>query len=145
ILPEQQNGIWSVAFSPDGRLLASGQADGVVTLWDLASEHYLWSNAAHGGRQVPALAFSPDGELLVSGGEDARIQLWEVSSGELLGTLSGHTDVIQSVAFNAEGLLASSSLDRSVKVWQFGSRGTAARCLSTLQGHSGWVWSIACG
>ncbi len=145
VWPEQDHEVWSVAFSPDGSLLASGSAAGLVTVWDLSGEQCLWRSAAHGGTPASSLAFSPDSELLASAGHDARIQLWEVSSGAQLGALSGHTDVIQSVAFTAEGLLVSGGFDRSVKLWQIGPRGEAGPCVGTLQGYSGWVWGLACG
>ena len=142
---ERPSEVRSVAFSPDGQRLASGYADGIVKVWDLASEQCLWSIAAHHGSAASSLAFSPNGELLVSGGEDATIMVWQAASGEHLSILSGHTDPVLSVAFNAEGLLASGSFDGTVKLWQVGHRGKASRCLSTLQGHTGWVWSVAFG
>src|SRR5207248_226835 len=121
---------------------------GIVKLWDHASEQCLWSVSAHHGSAVPSLAFSPDGAWLVSGGADATIMVWQASSGQHLCTLTGHTDMVRLVTFNAQGLLASGSFDYTVKVWQFskiGHTGVAAQCVDTLYGHSGLVWSTAFG
>ena len=148
VWPEQHQEVWSVAFSPDGRWLSSSYGDGIIKIWDHASGQCLWSVAAHHGSAITSLAFSPDGELLVSGGEDATIMLWRASNGEPLGTLSGHTDAVQSLGFNAQGVLASGSFDRTVKLWRLGKvghTGEAAQCVGTLFGHTGWVWSTAFG
>ncbi len=140
---EQHCELWSVACSPDGLLLACSQRDGTIKVWDIASEQCLWSITAHKGLPVPSIAFSPDSTLLVSGGEDGTIVVWEANSGEHLSTLSGHTNKIFSVTFNGEGLLASGSHDRTVKLWKI--RREAAQCLCTLQGHANWIWSTAFG
>src|SRR5205823_536368 len=138
--------IWSLTFNPESTRLISGSYDGLVKVWELRSGqcvstlqgHSIWirSLAMHPAGQllatcsqhaVHSVAFSPDGELLVSGGQDARIMVWEASNGVRLSVLSEHTDMVQSVAFNAEGLLVSASFDRTIKLWKVGGGAGAAQ------------------
>jgi hypothetical protein len=81
----------SVAFSPDGRLLASGSADKTIKLWEVATGSLVRTLSGHTD-SVSSVAFSPDGRLLASGSSDNTIKLWDVASGSLVRTLSGHTD-----------------------------------------------------
>ena len=69
-----------------------------------------------------ALMFSPDGKTLASGDRNKVIYLWNAHTGEEKTTLSGHTDIIRSIAFNPDGkTLVSGSLDSSVLVWEINS------------------------
>jgi WD40 repeat protein/serine/threonine protein kinase len=105
----------SLAFSPDGDLLAAGSTRGTVRVWE-----------ARGWRELPRLdnaqvvltvAFSPDGRrLAVTSGKELR--LWDPRTGRLLRTLRGHTDYVITVAFNPDGRwLASAGYEGEVKVW----------------------------
>lgn len=138
---EQSREIWSLAFSSDGQLLASGDANGGIEVRDIIDEQRIWS--VTGGSAIPSLVFSQDSELLVSAGADASIIVWHTSSGKHRNTLSGHTGSVRSLALNKEGLLASSSFDGTVKLWQVDK--SEAQYLSTLYGHTHWVWSTASG
>jgi WD40 repeat protein len=129
-----------VAFSPDGRLLASGGADAKVKLWEVASGQEVRTLRGHKAL-VWSVAFSPDGRLLASGGADSTVKIWEVASGRTVRTLSGHNSwVISSVAFSPDGrLLASGSGDNTVKVWEVAS----GQEVHTLTGHTNVVKSVA--
>jgi WD40 repeat protein len=81
-----------VAFSPDGRLLASGSTgQQMIKLWDVASGREVRTLKGHTD-WVWSVAFSPDGRLLASSSYDWTVKLWEVASGSLVRTLTGHTD-----------------------------------------------------
>ncbi|HEX6483190.1 MAG TPA: NB-ARC domain-containing protein [Ktedonobacteraceae bacterium] len=133
------DGVWSLAFSPDGSLLASSSDDSDVRLWDSSSGDCLRILRDHTNR-VRSIAFSPDGSTLASGSDDATIRLWNIHSGRCLQTLAGHTDRVWSVAYSPDGkLLASGSTDQTVRLWDTDT----GSCLATLPGHSDWVRSVA--
>jgi hypothetical protein len=111
-----------VAFSPDGRHLASGDLDGKVTVWDARTGDKLRTIPAH-VRRVGALAFSPDGRYLATGGrEDRLVKVWQVSTGQLLHNLPKHSNGVEGLVFSPDGKrLGSASLDRTVQLWDFTS------------------------
>jgi WD40 repeat protein len=129
----------AVAFSPDGKLLASASLDRTVKLWDASSGAALQTLEGHSD-SVSAVAFSPDGKLLASASHDRTVKLWDAGSGAALQTLEGHSDSVSAVAFSPDGkLLASASHDRTVKLWDAG----LGAALQTLEGHSGSVSAVA--
>ncbi|KAI4599626.1 hypothetical protein KJ359_001723 [Pestalotiopsis sp. 9143b] len=129
----------SVAFSADGRRLASGSSDDSVKLWDAESGDCL-QTFKHHFHHVGSVAFSADGRRLASGSNDDTVKLWDAESGDCLQTLEGHFLPISSVAFSADGRrLASGSSDDSVKLWDAES----GDCLQTFKHHFHHVGSVA--
>jgi WD40 repeat protein len=104
-----------VAFSPDGKTLASGSDDNTIKLWDVATGKEQATLKGHTA-WVASVAFSPDGKTLASGG-DTTVRLWDME-GKELATLKGHTKGVNSVAFSPDGkTLASGSQDKTIKLW----------------------------
>jgi WD40 repeat protein/serine/threonine protein kinase len=127
----------ALAFSADGRRLASGSHDRAVKVWETASGQVI--RTLQGDSMVWSVAFSSDGKRLAA--NDGRtVKLWDLASGKVVATLQGHNDQVTGVAFSPDGkLLASGSNDRTVKVWDVAS----ARELHTLRGHRGPAGRVA--
>jgi WD40 repeat protein len=118
-LAEKHGQIHRAAFSPDSKILATVNFDGVVALHNLTTRdsRVLYDPHTIIDRAF-CLAFSPDGTTLAIGQQDGRTALWDVSTGRIQQVLSGHTDFIASLVFSPDGMtLASSSADRSVRLW----------------------------
>jgi WD40 repeat protein len=92
----------ALAVSPDGKIVASGGADGAVRLWEIASGKELARIEGEGGG-IKALAFSPDAKTLLSAASDGTLGLWDVASGKSLRHFRGARDALNSIAFSPDG------------------------------------------
>jgi WD40 repeat protein/tRNA A-37 threonylcarbamoyl transferase component Bud32 len=110
--------VWSVAFRPDGRRIASGSGDRTVKVWDAATGQLFHTLTGHSD-VVHSVVYSPDGRTLFSAGADRTVKLWDAATGQLIRTLStGHLGTVNCVACSPDGRrLASASDDQTVIVW----------------------------
>jgi WD40 repeat protein len=132
-----------VAFSPDGELLASGDAGGSVHLWARKKGTTLHRLEEH-TRTVTQVAFRPDGAVLASAGLDRVIFLWNVREGKREGTLHGHTDTVSALCYAPDGkLLASGGWDQTIRLWGLATDAPADKPAVVLAGHAGPVSALA--
>jgi WD40 repeat protein/serine/threonine protein kinase len=130
----------SVAFSPDGRSLASGSDDHSVRVWDLATAKQRHLLQAH-ARPVWSVAYSSDGKLLASGSLDGTIMLWDAGQGQRVRVLTGHCREGTLIAFSPDGrLVAAGTSDGGILFWN-ARTGEAERKLPGL--HQGLVRCVA--
>ena len=131
--------VFSVAFSPDGRLALSGSSDNTLKLWETASGRLVRTFRGH-SKAVFSVAFSPDGRQALSGSYDNTLKLWETTSGRLVRTFEGHTNWVWSVAFSPDGRYAlSGSEDKTIKLWEISS----GREIRTFKGHAAAIIAVA--
>ncbi|MBE8965702.1 hypothetical protein IQ277_05445 [Nostocales cyanobacterium LEGE 12452] len=130
--------VLSVALSPDGKLLATGDQHGQIHLWQMADGKNLLTFKGHEDF-IWTVTFSPDGKTLASGGHHGLVKLWDTQTGKCLKTLDKHTGIVWSVSFSPDGqTLASGSQDTSIRLWDV----HLGECLKVLHGHTGWVCSV---
>ncbi|KAJ5890788.1 NACHT nucleoside triphosphatase [Penicillium subrubescens] len=130
--------VYSVAFSLDGRLLASGSWDKTIKLWDTTTGALQQTLEGHSD-SCRSVVFSPDGSQLASGSCDKTIRLWDTATGALMQTFEGHSDSCKSVAFSPDSqLLVSGSEDKTVRLWN----STTKALQMSLHGHRGAVYSV---
>ena len=119
-----REGVYSVAFSPDGQWIAAGAGDGNVHLWDILRDNVAWVTRSfrHTDR-VYSVAFSPDGTVLAAGAADGTVKLWDMSTGQAIDTKIEQPGAIHSVAFSPDGRrLAVGGAGRTLALWDIKER-----------------------
>jgi dipeptidyl aminopeptidase/acylaminoacyl peptidase len=133
--------IYGLAFSPDGKTLATSSYDKLIKLWDLETGKEIRTLKDHIDA-VYAIEFTPDGKRLVSGAADRSVKVWDTASGRRLYTFSEATDGINTVAIDPTGrLVAAGGLDKSVRVWRMDENG--GELLHSLTAHEDAILKLA--
>ncbi|NEO99716.1 MAG: NACHT domain-containing protein [Symploca sp. SIO2E9] len=138
VFTENFGGILSVAFSPDGKLLATGDMNSEIRLYQVGDWQPLLTLRGHTD-WVTSVTFSPDSSILATSSADQTIKLWNLNTGKCLRKLQEHDQGVWAVTFSPDGnLLASGSDDKTIKIWNT----STGQCLKTLQGHDLMVRAV---
>jgi WD40 repeat protein len=134
--------IWSLAFSPDGKTLAAGSYQ-TVQLWDVESRMPARKLAGHAG-PVRCLAWSRDGAQLAAGGgrpgEVGEVRVWSAADGGAISSMTGHKDVVEGIAFTADGqVVLSAGMDEKALVTEVAGR----KVVQSLMDHTNRVVAVA--
>jgi len=142
VLTGDTNSVYSVDFSPGGKILASASADGTIRLWNVTTGRQFGEPLTGGTGEVNSVAFSPNGRVLASGSDDRAIRLWNVATGREIGKpLTGGTGPINSVAFSPNGkIVAGGSADHTIRLWNVA---TDTETGKPLTGDTGPINSVA--
>ena len=120
-----------MVFRPDGKQIASGDLDGRIWVWDVATGKDLLSLEGHTAK-VSALAFSPDGKRIASASRDDTVRVWDVATGKDLFALKGESNFVDSVAFSPDGARVTlEAWNYSIRLWNFDTR----KEVLTFKGH----------
>jgi WD40 repeat protein len=141
----QEGTIWDLAFSPDGKKIATvgglglGQAT-KAQVWDTATGRRLYTVTGHDERfQIGGVTWSPDGKWLATASHDLTARLWDGETGKPFRVLRGHGSAVRSVSFSPDGTrLATASYDQTVKLWA----PLTGELIATLKWHTNQVTSV---
>ena len=138
VLANHSRGVWTVAFSHNGELLATAGADGTARIWDPATGKQLRSFEGH-AREIRGVAFSRDGKSLATASYDGTARVWDVKTGGSK-RFEGHSHYVRGVAFSPDGsLLATASQDKTAILWETHTATPKAH----LKAHTLPVWDVA--
>ncbi len=131
--------VTSLAWSPNGKRIASASADRTVQVWDAATGRHVFIYRGHAAG-VSAVAWSPNGKYLASASADNQVQVWEAISGHAIFTYQGHVSGVNAVAWSPNGkYLVSASADNQVQVWDV----TTKQVAFTYRGHATGINAVA--
>ena len=142
----QSTDVMTVSFNTDGSRLASGRRDGVIQLWDVATEQLLQTFRGHVDA-ISSVSFSPDGFSIASTSKDATVRLWDVATGQQKRLLAGYKGTVWRVKFYPNGLPLAIDLkgdigapdDENIRLWDLRTCQVEKR----LTGHAAWVTGIS--
>ncbi|NET25313.1 NACHT domain-containing protein [Okeania sp. SIO1I7] len=135
IFMEYMNIVRSFAFTPDSKLLATGDESGKIHLWQVADGKKLltWEGHTH---IVRSIKFAADGQTLVSASSDKTVKFWDMTSSKCLKSLSIDPNFVFYTALSPNlKILATGSIDGTTQLWDIGN----GKCLATLEGHTSWI------
>ncbi len=133
-IPAHRDIIYTLAFSPDGKTLASAGYDRVIKLWNIAKIDTPLHTLQDHSDTIYSVAFSPNGKLLASGSADRAVKVWDAANGKRLYTLSDPTDWVYAVAWSPDGTtLAAGGVDKSIRTWH--ATATEGKLLNSVFAH----------
>jgi WD40 repeat protein/tRNA A-37 threonylcarbamoyl transferase component Bud32 len=133
------SGVTAVAWSPNGKRIASASFDKTIQVWDATTGGNVYTYRGHADGVI-AVAWSPDGKRIASAGFDKTIQVWDATTGGNVYTYRMHASAVYAVAWSPDGKrIASASDDKTVQVWDVTTGGNAY----TYNGHASSVYAVA--
>ena len=138
---DSNSAVWSAAWSPNSKIIASGSCDGIVNIWNVYDGRILRTFSGH-GKMVLSVAWSPDGEMIASGSVDGAVRICNIKDERILHTFFGDSHFwarsVLSVAWNPGGTMIASASDYAVRIWNVRD----GRLLHILSDHGGLVDSV---
>ncbi|PPQ99530.1 hypothetical protein CVT24_005320 [Panaeolus cyanescens] len=143
VIDEHERSVNAVAFSRDGKFVASGSGDRTVCVWDAETGDLISTPLEGHTSSVNSVAFSGDGRKVASGSDDWSVGVWDAESGEIIvGPLLGHSNVVSSVAFSqCSNFIISGSHDNTIRLWDISDPDNVS--CQIFSGHTGGVTAVA--